>query len=61
MKIKSDRKEIEGGWNCTEKNLILKIISNKTNSNKKNKDQMIDKKKFGGWNWKKTNFINYFK
>ena len=31
-----------------KKNLILKIISNKTNSNKKNEDQMIDKKKLEG-------------
>jgi hypothetical protein len=44
-----------------EKNLILKIISNKTNNSKKNENQMIDKKKLNGEIEKKTNFINYFK
>jgi predicted metallo-beta-lactamase superfamily hydrolase len=44
-----------------EKNLILKIISNKTNNSKKNENQMIDKKKLKGEIEKKTNFINYFK
>jgi len=44
-----------------KKNLILKIISNKTNNSKKNENQMIDKKKLKGEIEKKTNFINYFK
>jgi hypothetical protein len=33
------------------------MIPNKTDSNKKNKDQLKDKKKEG--NWKKYNFMDY--
>jgi hypothetical protein len=39
MMIKSDRKKNEGRWN-RKISAILKIISNKTNSNWKNEDQI---------------------
>jgi len=45
MRIKSSkRKKIEGWWNW-KKNLILQIISNTRNSNKKNMDQIWRKNK----------------
>jgi len=37
-------KKLKKDENVRKKNLILKIISNKTNNSKKNENQMIDKK-----------------
>jgi hypothetical protein len=37
MRIKSDRKKVDEGWNC--KKINFKIILNKINSNQKNKNQ----------------------
>jgi hypothetical protein len=61
MRTKSDRKKNKGRWN-RKISAILKIISNKTNNNWKNKDQIwyMKNKIKGLWNWNKSNFINYF-
>jgi len=51
-----------GGWN-SKKSLIIKINSNKINSNKKNEHQIshTKKKKIEDEIEKKINFLNYYK
>jgi hypothetical protein len=55
-------KKTKGGWN-RKTNSILKTISNETINNKKNEGWVWQMRKInkGGWDWKKINFINYFK
>jgi hypothetical protein len=44
-----------------KKNSILQIILNKTNRIKKRRSNLTNKKVEKERNWKKINFINYFK
>lgn len=59
MKIKSDRKKADEGWNCKKMN--FKIIWNKINSNRKNKDQIWQMRKPEDEIEKNSCYMNYFK
>jgi hypothetical protein len=57
MGIKFDRKKNKGGWNRKKNNLVLKIISNKINSNQKSTNRVWHIKKLKGGEVEKNQIL----